>query len=254
MGEAKWDIDINRIKRLKKPCVAIKTTNKKKSTFSKFGGIPHTSTIANWPINSSGKPLIFIAQIDGNEIDPFWDEKNVLENKRLFLFLSNDFKDFRFNSHSIHAVVVEESSENVKCQVEMPNNILLLKEKSIIFSREASFPSYQHWLIESLNLSYNDINNYDEYLFEFQQKLTGNFLTENIHKLFGYSDAIQGDTNYSWAENYIQKRLESIDPFELQKDFELLLQINLEEDLFQGLWGGSVYFGFTRITQFSLTT
>lgn len=85
-----WNVKLREIEKLEKQCIGIKLTNNL-SMYSKFGGLPEMSGVLEWPMTDDDVPMVFLAEIDGNEVMSFWNEKVELDNRRLFFFLAKGF-------------------------------------------------------------------------------------------------------------------------------------------------------------------
>lgn len=136
----------------------------------------------------------------------------------------------------------------------VPYGTPILDIQGMDFRFERSYPSYQHWLIEDLAFTDNDHDCYDNFLFQSGIHLRESYNQEILHKLFGYSDALQGDTNYHWAQNHLAKNDLRDSPHDLQKNFELLFQISFEDGLFGEFWDGVAYFGYRNDAPLSTNT
>ena len=214
---------------------------------SKLGGSPDLAEDVLWPCINE-KPLAFLGQINFKDI--LWTGlvPKTLDNKLLAFFISGYQEHYREGNPRIHKTIIQDidSQEEFRAR-SFPDDLdakFQFDESVLTFSKSFSVPSYQHWKIEELHLNETDEQLYSEEVLEiFNECLGLNY--QPGHQMFGYSNAIQGDTNGSWAAKHLNNAALSgdLDLNQLEKTFKQLLQIDLMQG-FESISDGCAYFGF----------
>lgn len=127
-----------------------------------------------------------------------------------------------------------------------------VKSFNLSFTKNLSFPSYQEYLIEELNIVDFDVNPIDD----IEDFIELNYLydVDVNHQICGHPLALQGTVRFWWALNYFGYSHNDLDNLSHdifskvkneEKYFMLLLQVNLSDDnLNFGIYQDSVaYFG-----------
>lgn len=249
--ELDWTIESEKITSLIKPCIRIKAstaTNIKKGQ-SKFGGKPDLEENINWPIKDN-RPLAFLGQINFEELENQELIPEQFKNKLIAFFICVNQEDYTGQYPEIHKTIISNTDSIDKLEKrDYPQELSTAYQftpKKLAFLNEYSIPSYQHWTIDELAL-----NHQDEYLYS---DMVGDIFNDTFelnykpgHQIFGYSDAIQGDTNYYWAQKKLKNKNDSrrTSTLKTEKKFEQLIQIDLMKD-FLIISDGCAYFGYVK--------
>jgi len=254
LKEFKWQTDFEKIESLLKPAIRInqKTSIKESHLgISKFGGTPDLPTGMDWP-KFEGRPMIFLAQINLDEIKQY-DFENELPDKGIVYFFihfnepENEFGteyQFIFDKKE-YKVIYSESAELQN--VDFPEELIAeyhFKPTRMEFQPFFTFPSRETLEIESL------VDEDQENSYSFNDSY-GNHEGEQI---LGYTMPIQYDVTWDWAFSYLdfktyeltdtdKAKIDSIRP-----DFVTLLQFSLENSYtgFEKIGISIGYFGITK--------
>lgn len=252
-----WTIPKNEITELIIPSIRISTVEESNLFLgcSKFGGLPDLKINIEWPTINE-KPLAFLGQINFSNLEMNNLIPTKLKNKLVSFFISGYQEHYRETNPMIHKILITENTDFEKLISKPKSRNLeqkfLFRQKRLEFVESISMPSYQHWKIEKL-----DLNNEDEYLYSDEVlEIYNELLALNYqpgHQLFGYSDAIQGDTNSSWAAKHLNcepfPRTEEL--INTEKAFNQLIQFDLMKG-FESISDGCAYFGFIESDNFEL--
>lgn len=242
-----WDDLQSTIRPLAKPCVRlIKTTE---NTQSKLGGKPRVNPNAfEWPYIND-KPMSFLAQLDLAELSNV-HKIEWLANKGhlLFFYEIGDEMVWGFDPKDKgHWKIIYEL--NPTTEIDFPSDLdedYQLQTSFISPISVSVLPNYDRDVIESLNLSDEQIDAYIDY----QDTDQGD---EPRHQVDGYPSPVQGDgmeLDSQLASNglYCGDASGYEDPRRKQleagaKDWRLLFQMDTDDDL-DIMWGdcGMLYF------------
>lgn len=244
-----WNTPNKNILDLIKPSIRITTNSTENSVIgiSKFGGLPHLSTNIEWPILNK-QALAFLGQINFRDLEWSGLVPYSLHNKLISFFISPYQEDYQNPNPTIHKTIIQQIDQDLQLIPKtFPINLdskFQFVERNMDFTASVSMPSYQHWKIEELGLKDEDQELFSDDLVEiFNECLGLNY--QPGHQLFGYSDAIQGDTNGSWALKYLSNRGSSgaNDSMLIEKKFQQLIQFDLSNG-FESISNGCAYFGY----------
>ncbi len=244
-----WKIDPQKIIDLVEPAIKIQglSIRKAKLEESKFGGTPDLHIGIEWP-RIDRKPLAFLGQINFNDIQSHLIPK-FFRNKMIAFFISGYKNHYREVGGAVHKIIISDLSSKIDIRsISYPTDledVFRFEEKKMTFRDTISIPSYQHWKVMELDLGEEDEEIYDYDLNDlFKDKYhEGN---EPSHQLFGYSYALQGDTNTFWAGKYLNcttypksKELQKV-----EKEFRQLVQFDLGKEFNTISSSGYAYFGY----------
>lgn len=253
-----WDINPDKITQLLKSCIGgaskVTTTNCPLGT-SKLGGLPHLPKDCEWP-EIKGMPLAFIGQINFSELKDFSSFDPVFENKIIYFFFLVDYTFYEKEHPDQHRIIIADIDQISSFEpVPFPQKLedtARFEETGLEFSESFCFPSYQYWEILDLNLSHND----DELLWDVYEIIQTYTKRSNDvdHQLFGYAEAIQGDVNIHWAGKNKKNKSLTEDAVTIQKQFELLFQVNTEDKNtnFTKAVEGGIYYGYKKSEPFTI--
>ena len=215
-----------------------------------LGGLPETLNSIDWPINNN-LPLCFVGQIDLSEHN-FENIYSWLPKQgRLLFFYDVEEWPWGFDPKDSGGwKVILDQGEGVIQKLSPPDNMPedhVIPERKFLKSQDAvSIPSLERFSYESLGITEDDEEDYDEWREE-------HFVEAAHHQVGGYPDPVQGDemeeqcllvSNGIYcgdASGYNSQKAE-----ELKKennDWKLLFQIDSDDDL-ELMWGdcGMLYF------------
>lgn len=253
LKELKWATDFNKVKSLLKPAIRINqipVSVEGQIGTSKFGGRPSLPEGMDWPFYEEN-PMVFIAQINLEEINQF-DFENVLPDKGMIYFFihfnepENEYgTEYQFIFDKQEYKVVFSESEELK-EMDFPQGIAdeyRFEPTRMEFQPFYTFPSSETLEVKSL-VQEDHENSYtfnDEY---------GNHEGEQV---LGYTMPIQNDVTWDWAFSYLNFRTFELTETELSKidsirpEFINLLQFSLDnrETGFNKIGISIGYFGIT---------
>ena len=206
---------------------------------SKFGGKPDLPKEIEWFKENNGKSLSFIAQLNLSEIKNLESSKNLPEKGIIYFFYSSEQESWGsdYNDKDKFKVYFSNELNNLETKP-IPSDLNesnIYKSCELTFSNSFSLPSLENdFISKELNRDEKDI--YDLLTYP-----------EINHKLFGYSNNIQGEMELEcelvskglYYEDYRAFDSEKIEEFEKkEKDWKLLLQID-SDDRTEMMWGDS---------------
>lgn len=196
-------------------------------------------------LETTTKPLSFIAQINLSEVSQF-DEENLLPKSGMLYFFYSAEQEawgFDYNDKNKFKILFWDGDISRLKRVDFPKDLLeysRFKPCSVEIKSEISLPSYGHEL-------------YQDFVDEEDDKFWDTVCDDgNLNKLLGYSDNIQGEmelecelvTNGLYCgdpSGYNDPRAKALEPN--TKDWRLLLQIDSNDEN-EMMWGdcGRLYF------------
>lgn len=214
----------------------------KRKGFSKFGG---KADLPDSCIESlSAENLSFLCQISLSE---FSCQDQLIDKGILYFFIKSDFKR-PIKNDDCKVVYTDEfdmDKEDLKERADYRSTF-------INFKSSYNFPSYQSQ--EILELEKMGVEVYDQ-IEDLQEVIDSEMNQDLVYKncyLFGNPKAIQGDVKLRWACRELGYRYpfsdkERLEISELQKEYELLLQVDLSNIKIEGFFNeGLFYFGMKR--------
>lgn len=212
---------------------------------SKFGGLPDLPKNVDWFKEDNGKSLSFIAQINCSEFKDLEQYIKLPDNGIIYFFYSAEQEAWGFDikDKDKFKVYYSTSTDNL-VRKEAPSDLekySIYKSCILNYKNSVSLPSWESDLVRN-RLNDRELDNYIE--------ITSN---EKMNKMFGYADNVQGEMELECqlVTNglYCGDTTGYNDPRrpELEKgigDWNLLLQIDSEEDKTGMMWGdaGRLYF------------
>ena len=247
--ELNWEISKQYITELIEPSIRISTIEDLNLMLgsSKFGGLPDLSTNIEWPTINE-KPLAFLGQINFDELETSKLVPSKLRNKIVAFFISCYEEHYRGTNPIIHKTIISETTDlNKITPKEIPRNLeqkFQFGQKRINFAESFSIPNYQHWKIEQLELNDEDEELYSDEVMEIYNELF-ELNYQPGHQMFGFSNAIQGDTNSSWAAKHLdcESFPRTAELMNTEKAFKQLIQFDLMQG-FESISDGCAYFGY----------
>ncbi len=212
---------------------------------SKIGGLPDLPNNVDWFKEDNGKSLSFIAQINFSELKDLKQHVKLPDNGILYFFYSaaQEAWGFDIKDKDKFKVFYSPSTENL-VRKDAPSDLedySIYKSCILNYKNSVSLPSWENDFVRN-RLNDKELDKYIE--------IASN---EEMNKMFGYADNVQGEmelecqlvTNGLYcgdATGYNDPRRP-----ELEKgitDWNLLLQIDSEEDKTGMMWGdaGRLYF------------
>ena len=212
---------------------------------SKIGGLPDLPCDVDWFKENSGKSLSFIAQINCSDLKDLEQHVKLPDNGIIYFFYSAEQQAWGFDikDKDKFKVYYSANTDNL-VRKDAPSDLeeySIYKSCILKYKNSVSLPSWENDLVRT-RLNDTELDSYLE--------ITSN---EEMNKMFGYADNVQGEmelecqlvTNGLYcgdANGYNDPRRE-----ELEKgigDWNLLLQIDSEEDKTGMMWGdaGRLYF------------
>jgi len=244
-----WNISKQYIIELIEPSIRISTIEdlNLKLGSSKFGGLPDLKTNVEWPTINE-KPLAFLGQINFDEFKTSKLVPSELRNKMVAFFISCYQEHYRGTNPIIHKTIITETTDlNKITPKEIPRDLeqkFQFGQKRINFVESFSIPSYQHWRIEQLELNDEDEELYSDEVMEIYNELF-ELNYQPGHQMFGFSNAIQGDTNSYWAAKHLdcESFPRTAELMNTEKVFNQLIQFDLMQG-FDSISDGCAYFGY----------
>ena len=209
---------------------------------SKLGGRPDLPSNIEWPKQKNGKHLVFLAQINFEELD---QRELDLPDKGMLYFFCEEAQEFygdsKDNQEDFRTIFIEEAADLER--IETPNTFTILrngryKACALEFSNSYSLPNWEHSLVDEMitfqeHQAYVDISSSGQY----------------ISKLFGHSINVQGPMEYqcemvdrglSWSD-VTEAEEGSIET--ASEKWKLLFQLDSEDEA-KMMWGdvGRLYF------------
>lgn len=212
---------------------------------SKFGGLPDLPISKEWVTEENGKPLSFIAQINCKDLLEFDKQIDLPDHGIIYFFYSAEQEAWGFDikdKDKFKVLYLDdlESLERKDAPVEL-KEFSVYKSCELKFKNSVSLPSWENDFVRN-TLNDNELDNYMEIYSE-----------GSINKIFGYADNIQGEMELECQ--LVTNGLYCGDPSgyndprrpELEKgakDWNLLLQIDSEDEKTGMMWGdsGRLYF------------
>lgn len=211
---------------------------------SKFGGVPDLPKNVEWFKEKNGKSLSFIAQLNLSEIKNLESSISLPKNGIIYFFYSSEQESWGsdYNDKDKFKVYYSNDLNNLE-KKQIPSDFSefgIYKSCELTFSNSYSLPSWDNdFVSKELNREEKDI--YD--LITYPQV---------NHKIFGYSNNIQGEmelecelvTKGLYYEDYRAFDSQKKEEFERkEKEWKLLLQID-SDDKTEMMWGdsGRLYF------------
>jgi len=245
-----FPLQVSIVEEILKPSIGI-IANKRQihaNKLSKFGGFPIIDSN-----HQSSSFLDFdysmLCQINIAELKKL-DAEYQLPNKGILYFFINPNLT-RFTSDNYKVVFIDDNN-NVQFKKEEQVSEIVYDESEMSFFEHYTFPSYQ----EESRLKISDKIDDDiiESIYEEVCEITGQSL-EVGHQVLGEPQATQGTVKYWWSlqslgydelENLNESQ--KIEVSNLQDDFVLLLQIDLEDPnlSFINFETGVLYFGILK--------
>ena len=238
-----------KIKSLLLPAIGFNIASKHaNSNSSKIGGYPPISNEI-WPMYN-GKPLVFLGQINLNEINKMNNLLNVKGS--LLFFICIDDLGYRYPTKrdEFKILYIEDNIETV-----INKEFFTIKEHSLSFFEYFTFPSYQDYIIEKNNISDDDLEVIEDIENEIRYLIDENLTLDINHQTLGYPKAVQDSVLYSWSKEYLgldEENNLSEEDFkrvrEEEDNFILLLQLNFGDSKIEiDIFGDSIaYFGIHK--------
>jgi uncharacterized protein YwqG len=222
---------------------------------SKMGGAPDLPETTEWP-RWKGAPLAFIAQLKMADVAKYDLTGSLPHSGLLSLFYHAQQETWGFdpNDRGSWRVLFFDDDQPKLRRVRLPTDLPKegrFKPCKLAFSTELTLPPWESLYLERLGLTQQETDAYVDLL----QRISGE--DEFIHRLLGHPDPIQGDMQLECqltfhglytgnAAGYEDQRRK-----ELEKgatDWQLLLQIDSDEDNAGMMWGdaGRLYFWIRR--------
>lgn len=206
---------------------------------SKFGGNPDVGASFVWP-KSEGKPLMFLCQINLNDISR---QRMLPPEGMLYFFISAESQEQTSLASSQFTVIYDNDLGGLAAiQSPQPASI---PAAPIAFFKHYTTPSYQERIMLEKGFDINDLRE------SVNEITTGN--SWDPHHLLGDPDAVQGAVRLFWASRllnpddiFYEKLEANLERFyRVGDEFVLLLQINLEDKavLLPGYGDSCLYFG-----------
>ncbi len=212
---------------------------------SKIGGLPDLPSNVEWFKEDNGKSLSFVAQINCSGLKKFDQYIQLPDSGIIYFFYSAEQEAWGFDikDKDKFKVYYSASTDNLvrkKAPADL-EEYYIYKSCIVKYKNAVSLPS---WDNDSI---YNKLTEKDrDIYFDLARK-------NNMNKLFGYADDIQGEmelecqlvTNGLYcgdATGYEDPRRPELEKG--MKDWQLLLQVDSEEDKTGMMWGdaGRLYF------------
>ncbi len=237
-----------------KPSVLLISTQESEETCSRLGGRPNLPEQLDWP-EWRGLPLPFIAQLDLAEILSGEDLGLPPSGSLYFFYEGGETWGFDPKDKGSAQVIYSTDAPSRHALRELPEDVP--EEMRFVGVRleagaaDASLPDGQDQVIESLKLSAEERNAYDEFLEEL-----GEARPDMYHRLGGYPEPVQGDPRleaqlvshglYCGRPSGYQRGKE-LGLWPGATDWTLLLQVDSDEAAGM-MWGdaGRLYFLIRR--------
>ncbi len=234
---------------LMKPTIAIKNNTNVK--LSKFGGLPYFTKSFNG-LNFENKSLSFICQIVVDEINPFNEYDNLLNEGVLYFFMDvNSSYPIKKEDYKLLYLNNKDNNNNIEA-ITVPNiltNGIVLTEVFIEFYSHYNFPSYQNYKILEIEEKNIELDDQIEEIQDYINHITNHYSNNVGSQIFGNPQAIQGTVSFHWAADslnlnypFSDKEIKKIK--KIEKEFILLLQIDFSDIKITEHFGdGVLYFG-----------
>lgn len=214
---------------------------------SRFGGQPFAPKDLDWPISPMGVPLHFLCQIALKDLNSFEAARPLPETGSLLFFYDAESQPWGFDpaEQGSWRVLYFPENENF-CSHDFPLSLSqewLPDERAIVCTQEMTYPSLEADEFEGIRLSDEQADQYTEYV-------EAAYGRQPRHRLLGHPQLIQNDWRLECqlasngiycgdASGYSSERAARLSS--AAGDWQLLLQIDSEEDL---MWGdnGCIYF------------
>ncbi len=210
---------------------------------SKIGGLPDLPKNVDWFKQDNGKALAFIAQINCKDLKNLDQHIQLPDTGIIYFFYSarQESWGYDINDKDKFKVYYAAKTDNLE-KKKVPDNLeAYYRSCNLKFKNAACYPGWGNDVVRK-NMTQQDRDSY----FDFP-------VNENINKMFGYADDIQDEmelecqlvTNGLYcgdATGYNDPRRPELEKG--MKDWQLLLQIDSEEDKTGMMWGdaGRLYF------------
>ena len=218
---------------------------------SKLGGIPDLPEGGAWP-DCNGLPMSLLAQLRLQDVAPLDLDKRLPKSGMLYFFYNAREQRWGYDPKDRgHWKVIYYNGDLARLQPaarldELPEHTCF-RECGVAFTNELTLPSWQSRDVERMNLSEKE----RDVLIQLLDGPGGEWWV--IHRLLGHPAEIQGDMKLAcqlashWiyvgnSEGYADPRGASLEAG--ADDWQLLLQIDSDEDGLGTMWGdrGRVYF------------
>ena len=229
-----------------KPSVGIRINeNSNSEKLSKFGGLPKVKSSFHLPKN---KEYSLLCQLDLSELKAF-DVENLLPKEGiLYFFIDNSLKNFSEENCSV--VFYQKYNSKLDLIYQDQHLNCIYKEVQFDFFEYYSFVSYQEneYLKLGKEIDGNLIDDImEDILFNTNQIGVG-------HQILGAPQALQGGVYYHFAHKYLGFKDYNLNErqkneiAQIQDDFILLLQVDLEDTRFSfsEFNMGVLYFGILK--------
>jgi uncharacterized protein YwqG len=218
---------------------------------SKLGGVPDLPEGTAWP-ECNGVPMALLAQLRLQDIALYDPEGRLPKSGILYFFYETKDQKWGFDPQDRgHWKVVYYDGDLAGLRAAIPPNALPKESRfrvcRLTFSNEITLPSWDSEAIKRLKLSQEDCERY----VAFPGASCGEGQT--IHRLFGHPEQIQGNMQLECqcafhglymgdSSGYDDPRRPALEKG--ASDWQLLLQIDSDEDNLGAMWGdtGRVYF------------
>lgn len=245
----KWE-NPEKIKSLIEEIISI-SNPKNETSLSKFGGVPNLPRKFSWP-EYDKKSMVFLAQINLDEVSEFDSEKILPQSGILYFFAffekpENEFGaeySFSFDKNRFKVLFFDGGLEETE-KIEFPKSLPIeyhFKEQKISFDLNFQIPpTIETWKVENKMLSKKDLEEYNSYL------LSDDNHYENT--ILGTPYPIQYGVDYDWSSSYLsiqeendenKKKIELIRP-----EFINLLSFTML-DKFDKIGISNCYFGIRK--------
>ncbi len=238
--------------KLKRRCLRINNADKApQPDGSRFGGRPFAPRNFDWPASPTGAPLHFLCQVALKNLNPFEAAGPLPQTGLLLFFYDAESQPWGFDpaEKDCWRVLFFEVADNCVehgfplslSQEWLPN------ERAIEWSQEVTYPSLEADEFEGIRLSEKQADQYSAYV----DSAHG---AKPLHHLLGHPQLIQNDWRLECqlashgiycgdASGYSGELAAKLSPS--AGDWQLLLQIDSEDDLW---WGdsGCIYFCITK--------
>ena len=232
------------------PCIGISplSENKSNQKFSKYGGQPFV--VKNDSLKSVKSSFSLVCQIDLSELTKLKIQSPLPNNGFMYFFI--DHKLTRFTDDCFKVIFIENNLDSSTEPHSVEFSEMIFDQVYLDFFEHYTFPSYQEK--KRLQLAEKIDDDDIEMIYEEICEITGQSL-EIGHQILGEPQATQGTVKYWWALKLLgfeesqplsTNQKNQID--EIQDDFVLLLQIDLEDTKvsFANFETGILYFGILQ--------
>lgn len=230
-------------------------SNYNKGNRSKIGGSPDGTIGFQWPINTEGEHLSFIAQIDLEGIKPFDQEDLLPHHGILYFFYDAYYQPSGYDNEHRYGWKVLYGPRGPYGTIKIPpppelqvrNNEtedvfekLIFSELTLDFHPEYTLPPYESEFIRSLELDFDSLWKYERLYFELVNQ-------KPRYRMLGFPDRKMVNTNMiavcqiaaNGTDYYQNPYNEYTLPGPLNKQEEWILLLQVDSDLEVGMaWGG----------------